>query len=192
MKMKVLSIDDCIPDSYYHANFQNRVLVMAPETLKPEYRSERNQLWLGGAGFGCNPALSGTMVSAVCLSDGECAPWRRDNFLGVIRPEKLPDWARLALGSLQADAPGADERHEFMGYSFLQNGAYGRGVPLRDVHEIKRYVERQQGYQHRVMICDRMDCCVLDIVDGKLIFPTQEQADSFLAEPGQSGGIQMI
>lgn len=27
--MKVLSIDDCIPDSYCHDNFENRVLVMA-------------------------------------------------------------------------------------------------------------------------------------------------------------------
>lgn len=36
------------------------------------------------------------------------------------------------------------------------------------------YVEMQKPYQHKVMLCDRDDFCVMEVVDGKMVFPDEE------------------
>ena len=190
--MNVLSTDHCILDSYYHGNYENRVIVMNPDVLKPQYRNEQGQLWLGGSGFGCDPSLNGRAVNATCLFDGEHAEWRRENFLGVIDPEALPEWARIKLGSMSLHRTYST--YEYVGYSFLPDGMHGPGVHLRDVKSVAEYVELQSIYQHRVMICDAMDCCVLEIQERTLIFPSSDEArglSNFLESLEDNGGIKM-
>jgi len=36
------------------------------------------------------------------------------------------------------------------------------------------YVEMQKLYQHRVMLCDRDDFCVMEVVDGEMVSPDEE------------------
>ena len=47
----------------------------------------------------------------------------------------------------------------------------------------------QKDYQHRVLICDRDDFAVMEIVEGKLVFPSQQDLQAFLQQ--SEGGIQM-
>lgn len=80
---------------------EGTVLVMSPFTLKESYWAPENQLWLATGGFGCTPTASGRAVYATCLGDGEQARWNRSDFIGILREEHLPDWAREHLEQLQ-------------------------------------------------------------------------------------------
>lgn len=80
---------------------EGKVLVMKPSTLKESCWTPQNQLWLATGGFGCGPKASGRAVYATCLGDGEKTRWNREDFIGVIRDEQLPDWAREQLEKLR-------------------------------------------------------------------------------------------
>ena len=84
----------------YDGNVQGKVLVMEPATLKEEYWSPENQLWLATGGFGCDPKASGRAIYATCLSDGEQIRWNRDDFCGVLDGQYLPEWAKEKLDAL--------------------------------------------------------------------------------------------
>ena len=42
------------------------------------------------------------------------------------------------------------------------------------------------SYQHRILICDRDDFAVMEVVNGQMVFPTPEQMEEF--HQGQKGG----
>ena len=88
---------------------EGTVLVMSPFTLKESYWAPENQLWLATGGFGCTPTASGRVVYATCLGDGEQARWNRSDFIGILREEHLPDWARAHLEQLQQKSLTASE-----------------------------------------------------------------------------------
>lgn len=35
-------------------------------------------------------------------------------------------------------------------------------------------MEMRKPYQHKVMLCDRDDFCVMEVAAGKLVFPDEE------------------
>jgi hypothetical protein len=83
---------DCITGST-DENYYKRILVLNPDKLKDEYRDKKYQLWMPYANtFGCDPNKSGKAIYAVCLYDGDISTvnWRRDDFLGVLKSEKIP------------------------------------------------------------------------------------------------------
>lgn len=91
----------------YAGNVEGKVLVLSPETLKESAWSPQNQLWLVTGGFGCDPKASGRAVYATCLGDGEETRWNREDFVGVLDEQYLPDWAREKLESLRAQEQNA-------------------------------------------------------------------------------------
>lgn len=193
MNKKLFTIEDCIKDSHYKEDYEGKIIVMRPEALKDHYRDERFQLWLGGSGFGCDPSLRGRAVFATCLYDNEHAEWRRENFLGTIKPEALPDWARLKLSQmkLHASANEHEQIPKYRGYSFLENGRYNAGVSLYNEKEVLEYIELQKPYQHRIMICDPDDSCLFEMVRGKIIHPTPEVIEAFCKEQQAQSGMNM-
>ena len=92
-------------DSLNGQELEGSVLVMSPYTLKESYWSPENQLWLATGGFGCSPSAAGRAVYATCLGDGEQTRWDRSDFIGILKEEHLPDWARERLEQLRQDAP---------------------------------------------------------------------------------------
>lgn len=92
-------------DSMTEQELEGKVLVMSPYTLKESYWAPENQLWLATGGFGCRPTAAGRAVYATCLSDGEQVRWNREDFIGVLREEHLPDWAKEKLAQLQQETP---------------------------------------------------------------------------------------
>ena len=86
----------------YDKDVEGQVLVMKPSTLKEEYRSPENQLWLATGGFGCDPKASGRAIYATCLGDGEESRWNREDFIGVLDERYLPEWAKEKLETLRA------------------------------------------------------------------------------------------
>ena len=93
-------------------NITDKVIVLSPKCLKEEYWSPENQLWLAKGGFGCEPGKIGRAVYAVCLFDGEKTRWNRENTLGVIKPECMPDWAKQSLAKMQISDIDNQTEHE--------------------------------------------------------------------------------
>lgn len=94
----------CEPDTG-KLDFEGKVLVMSTDTLKESCWSQQNQLWLATGGFGCRVNSSGRAVFATCLGDGEEARFNRSDFVGVLKEEFLPGWAREKLTELQGQRP---------------------------------------------------------------------------------------
>lgn len=74
--------------------------VLSPDTLKEACWSQENQLWYAHDGFGCRPHAIGRSVRCTCLGDGEATRWNRADFIGVLKEEFLPEWARARLEQL--------------------------------------------------------------------------------------------
>ncbi len=81
--------------------YDNRVLVLSPDSLRESSWNQKNQLWLAIGGFGCSPTSIGRAVFAACLSDGREARWNRLDFIGIMKEAYLPDWAKEKLTELQ-------------------------------------------------------------------------------------------
>ena len=77
------------------------MLVLSSNTLREEYWQPKYQLWYAHDGFGCRPNAIGRSIRSTCLADGEQTRWNRSDFVGVLKEEHLPDWARERLEVLR-------------------------------------------------------------------------------------------
>ena len=100
--------EQCEPDSYSSLDYEGKVLVLSPDTLKESCWTPRAQLWYAHDGFGCSPTARGRSVRCTCLGDGEETRWNRTEFTGVLKEELLPDWAQEKLAELR-EAEQAEE-----------------------------------------------------------------------------------
>lgn len=82
-------------------DYKNRVLVLEPEMLGGEYKTPDYQLFYATGGFGCSPDAKGRKVMGQFLRDGEETNFRREDFVGVLKEEFLPEWAAEKLMQLQ-------------------------------------------------------------------------------------------
>lgn len=85
-------------------DYTGKVLVLKPTILKDEYKTPDFQLFLAEGGFGCSPTARGRKVFGRFLRDGEETHYDRQDFIGVLKDEHLPDWAREKLAQLQEQA----------------------------------------------------------------------------------------
>ena len=86
----------------WERDLTGKVLVLSPNTLRENYWSSENMLWMATGGFGTRPNARGRAVYAVCLSDGEETRWNREDFTGVLDEQYLPDWAKPRLEALRS------------------------------------------------------------------------------------------
>ena len=83
-------------------DYEGKLLVMNPSTLKDQYKTPDFQLFYATSGFGCDPTKIGTAVYGFFLKDDEHTHFRRSDFLGVIKDECIPEWAQEKLQAMQA------------------------------------------------------------------------------------------
>jgi len=182
--------DDC-SETGYHMPLANKVIVVRKGVLPVEHPC---QLFYCTGGFGANPNPNGRSVFAVSLSTGEHCRWFRGDVIGTLKPELLPDSARLYLSQIRPDGASAPAEAGFSGYCFLEDGKYSAGVPLKGAKEAVEFAQTQAPYQHRILVCDREDNAVLEMVNGELAYPTREEMEEFRQsgwEPEQTGGMTM-
>jgi len=84
-------------------DYEGKVLVLSPDTLKESCWKQEDQLWLALDGFGCSPTARGRSIRCVCLGDGEETSWNRSEFIGVLKEEYLPGWAKEELAEYLSD-----------------------------------------------------------------------------------------
>lgn len=165
-------------------------VVVLPQSALPDDHPGQLFFCYGGNGANANPI--GQSVFMVSLSTGEAGWFERSDVLGTLKPELLPDDARLQLSQIRPSGALDLSSHEplYSGYSFLPDGRYAAGVWLCSPEEVRDYVEMQKPYQHRVLICDRDDFAVMEVVKGEIIFPSREDIEAFRQEQS-SGGMEM-
>lgn len=100
--LNLFGAEHCEPDSYAKLDYEGKVLVLSPDTLRESCWNRKNQLWLALDGFGCSPTAIGRSVRCVCLGDGEETRWNRSDFVGVLKEEHLPDWAMDKLEQMRS------------------------------------------------------------------------------------------
>jgi len=90
------TLDHCTPNNY-DESIENKVVVIRTERLRPEYRTADNQLMLAVGGFGTYANARGRAVYTVNLYSGKESRWNREDILGVLKTEHMPDWAKEQL-----------------------------------------------------------------------------------------------
>lgn len=100
--------EHCIPNNYGES-IENKVVVIKTERLRPEYRTADNQLVLAVSGFGTYANARGRAVYTVNLYSGKESRWNREDILGVLKTEYLPDWAKEQLKQILA---GQQAKHK--------------------------------------------------------------------------------
>ena len=180
---------DC-EETGYAMPLNGKVIVVKTDVLPADHPG---QLFLCTGGFGANPNPNGRSVFAVSLSTGEHSRWYRNDVVGTLKPELLSDEAKLYLSQIRPSGASDIVNPDFSGYCFLENGRYSAGVWLRDAKEAVEYMAMQAPYQHRVLLCDRNDFTVAEMIKGELIYPSQEELEALRqdTEPGQMGGMTM-
>jgi hypothetical protein len=100
--MQPFKLEHCIPiDSMQ--NLENKVVIINPERLRPEYRTADKQLVLVTGGFGAHANSRGRAVYTANLYSGKESRWNREDILGAVRPEYMPDWAKERLAQIQSE-----------------------------------------------------------------------------------------
>ncbi|MEG0824438.1 MAG: hypothetical protein RSG86_01655 [Oscillospiraceae bacterium] len=178
---------DCT-ETGYDCALQGKVIVLSRQVLPEDYQ---NQLFFCSGGKVANPNPIGQSVFLTSLSDGEQHRFFRSDVVGVLEPLLLPDSAKLHLSQIRPPNALPLEQNEpkYSGYSFLPDGRYASGVWLCSEQEVMDYIELQKPYQHRIMICDRNDFCVLEMQEGKLLYPNEEAMEAFRQK--EQGGMTM-
>lgn len=90
-------------------DYEGKVLVLKGDVLKDRYKTPEDQLFLADGGFGCRPSSRGRKVFGKFLKDGEDTHFYREDFVGILKDEYLPDWAKDKLNELQpeeSESPG--------------------------------------------------------------------------------------
>ena len=111
-QLNLFEAKHCIKESRSKADFEGKVLVIDPYVLADKYRTPEDQLFLATSGFGCSPTSLGRKVMGNYLNDGTKGTHVRQDFLGVIQDEYLPEWAREKLKEL---CPPQEEQDGGMG-----------------------------------------------------------------------------
>lgn len=91
--------EDCIPGNQ-NENIVGKVVVINAELNRYEYQHSAYQLVLVDGGNGATGGR-GQAVFGTCLADGKRARWERCDVLGVIKPEKMPGWAKEAVAEIR-------------------------------------------------------------------------------------------
>ena len=100
--MKVFDKNDCIPFSY-EESIEGKVAVIDSLVLKEEFQNERNQLVLITGGNGAYSASNGNVCIGIILNDEQRIQCFRDDLIGTIPEENLPDWAKERLANIREE-----------------------------------------------------------------------------------------
>ncbi|RJE47876.1 hypothetical protein A7K50_01115 [Dehalobacter sp. MCB1] len=109
--LQPFTLKHCIPNDYKES-IENKVVIIRPECLRHEYRTADKQLVLVTGGFGAHGNSRGRAVYTVNLYSGKESRWNREDILGTLKPEYMPDWAKERLKQIQAERQAKQQKHE--------------------------------------------------------------------------------
>ena len=95
-----LTAKDCLPTTYKD-DLEGKIIVVRGDILRPEYKRASNQLLLCTGGSGSKPNPYGRSCYAVYLYDARETVYYRQDILGVMPEDKLPEWAKKGLEAIR-------------------------------------------------------------------------------------------
>ena len=93
-------------------DYQDTLLVLKPSSLAPEYQSPQYQLFYATSGFGCNPTAMGQAVYGYFVADKEATRMSRSDFIGVLKEEHTPTWAKETLAHWEIEQEIMENQQE--------------------------------------------------------------------------------
>lgn len=96
---KVYTQDDCI--ELTNQDIKGKLVILKAESIKPEYRLPAYQLLYVTGGNGANYNARGISVFGIEIYTGNPVRWGRMDVLGIISPEKIPQWAKDKIAELE-------------------------------------------------------------------------------------------
>jgi len=108
VSMTEITKEQCMPDQWSDC-IEGKVVVIRATSLRREYRSADRQLVYVTGGFGAQANARGSAVFCTNLYSGKESRWERRDVQGQIRPDCLPDWARIRLTEIQKEIQIGDE-----------------------------------------------------------------------------------
>ncbi len=82
-----------------NVDLTGKIAVLKPERLKDEYKNPDFQLFYCNSGFGCYPTARGRAIFGEFIKDGRNARFDREDFIGLLKPEYLPEAAKKFLAN---------------------------------------------------------------------------------------------
>lgn len=76
---------------------KGKLIVIRQDALRQEYRMSTHQLKICTGGFGSHPHSRGSACFCVDLYSGQHSRFEREDVLGTLSEEQLPQWAKLGL-----------------------------------------------------------------------------------------------
>lgn len=105
-----LNADDCFPNSYSEC-IRGKIVAVKTSALAPEYRTANHQLVYITGGNGAQANARGNACFCINLYSGKHTRWERYDIQGEVKPEKLPEWAKERLSTIQQQEQAKRERN---------------------------------------------------------------------------------
>ena len=103
----IFSGDDRVTADDYKQSIRDKVVVIKPEAISPEYYAATSQLWLCTGGFGASASPRGRTCFCINLHNTERQEsFYRGDIMGTMDPAHLPNWAEVGLKSIQQAEKG--------------------------------------------------------------------------------------
>jgi hypothetical protein len=80
------------------------VIAIKAGVLAPEYRTASHQLHIVTGGSGCSPTARGRAVYCKNVYDGKESRFDRADIIGVVLPERIPQWAHEKIAKIREEA----------------------------------------------------------------------------------------
>lgn len=117
----------------FDESFIGKVLVLKPDALRPEYRSDINQLIFCKNGNGANPSGHGSSIYGDYLSTGEKMHFHRCDILGELKSEYYPEWAINRIEVVK-EFYNNEKSFEYGGKTFIPVGM----LPLKKERDVSK------------------------------------------------------
>lgn len=98
----VITADDCY-DNDFTKNITGKIVAIDRDVFKPEYQRADVQICIVTGGVGAEAYAKGKKVKCINLYSGVEVTYGREDILGEIKPERMPDWVNNYLLILQPD-----------------------------------------------------------------------------------------
>lgn len=96
-ELGLFELAHCTTENDEDMDYNGKLVVIDPRYLKDEYKTPQDQLFFATGGFGCNLNARGRKVFGLFLKDGEYSCYYREEIIGVLKEEYLPEWAEEKL-----------------------------------------------------------------------------------------------
>lgn len=92
----VITKDDCIPDNRAK-DITGKIIAIDSKMFRPEFQRADRQIYIVKGGFGANANARGNAVFCKNVYDGKSERFERNDILGEVKPDCIPQWAKDIL-----------------------------------------------------------------------------------------------